>query len=239
MCLLSLDGLALAGSTDADPRLEGAGEGKMRRSWSATVSRVAIFTMAAGFGIAGAQVSLAARDTQRPPASATPEPNAAQPAGDQDFVSQAAMSNMVAIQLGHMAAKKAQHAEVQRFAQATIDDYLKAQQQLADAAYGAGVRWPTKLDERYHQIQQRLSKLGNDQFDREVHESDDRSAPRCREHARCTCEQRRQRQRQSANASDRRCAFRRAHTRCEGESMGVNGIAGGPSSPQGGRARVR
>ena len=139
----------------------------MRRSWSATVSWVAIFTMAAGFGIAGAQVSLAARDTQRPPASATPEPNAAQPAGDQDFVSQAAMSNMVAIQLGHMAAKKAQHAEVQRFAQATIDDYLKAQQQLADAAYGAGVRWPTKLDERYRQIQQRLSKLGNDQFDRE------------------------------------------------------------------------
>ena len=49
----------------------------------------------------------------------------------------------------------------------TIDDHLKVQQQLADAAYGAGVRWPKKLDESYQQIQQRLSKLSNDQFDRE------------------------------------------------------------------------
>ena len=74
------------------------------------------------------------------------------------------MSNMVAIQLGHLATKKAQHADVKQFAQTTIDDHLKVQQQLADAAYGAGVRWPKKLDESYQQIQQRLSKLSNDQI---------------------------------------------------------------------------
>jgi len=77
------------------------------------------------------------------------------------------MSNMAAIQLGHLATKQAQRADVKEFAQATIEDHLKAQKQLADAASGAGIRWPTKLDDTYRQIEQRLSKLSNDRFDRE------------------------------------------------------------------------
>ena len=115
----------------------------MRRRWSATLSWAGIFSVAVGLGIASAQ------------------------SGEHDFVSQAAMSNMAEIQLGHMAAKKAQRADVKKFAQTMIDDHVKAQQQLADAAYGVGIRWPTKLDESHRQIQQRLSKLGNEQFDRE------------------------------------------------------------------------
>ena len=120
----------------------------MRRSWSATLSCVGILTVAVGLGVASAQ-------------------GAAQTAGDQDFVSRAALFNMAAIQLGHMATKQAQRADVKEFAQTTIEDHLKAQKQLADAASGAGVRWPTKLDDKYRQIEQRLAKLGNDQFDRE------------------------------------------------------------------------
>lgn len=120
----------------------------MRRSWSATLSCVGILTVAVGLGVASAQ-------------------GAAQAAGDQDFVSRAALFNMAAIQLGHMATKQAQRADVKEFAQTTIEDHLKAQKQLADAASGAGVRWPTKLDDKYRQIEQRLAKLGNDQFDRE------------------------------------------------------------------------
>jgi len=120
----------------------------MRRSWSTTLSCVGILTVAVGLGVASAQ-------------------GAAQPAGDQDFVSRAALFNMAAIQLGHMATKQAQRADVKEFAQATIEDHLKAQKQLADAASGAGVRWPTKLDDKYRQIEQRLSKMSNDQFDRE------------------------------------------------------------------------
>jgi len=120
----------------------------MRRSWSATFSLVGILTVAVGVGLASAQ-------------------GAAQPAGDLDFVARAAMSNMAAIQLGHLATKKAQSADVKQFAQTTIDDHVKAQQQLADAASGAGVQWPKKLDDRYRQVAERLSKLSNDQFDRE------------------------------------------------------------------------
>jgi predicted outer membrane protein len=161
-------GLALAEDESTGSHVIKGRGGKMKPSWSATLSWAVIFTVFAGFGIASAQGPPAKGDTQRPPAPlAKNEQNAAQPIGDHDFVSEAAMSNMVAIQLGHMATKKAQHGDVQQFAQTTIDDHLKAQQQLADAAYGAGIRWPTKLDERYRKIQQRLSKLSNDQFDRE------------------------------------------------------------------------
>ena len=119
----------------------------MRRSWSATLSLVVILTVAVGVGIAAQ--------------------GATQPAGDRDFVARAAMSNMAAIQLGHLATKKAQSADVKQFAQTTIDDHVKAQQQLADAASGAGVQWPKKLDDKYRQTAERLSKLSNDEFDRE------------------------------------------------------------------------
>ena len=115
----------------------------MRRSWSATFTWIGVFAIVLGLGIASAQTR------------------------EHDFVSQAAMSNMAAIQFGHLAAKKAQSADVRKFAQATIDEHLKTQQQLADAAYGAGIQWPKKLDERNQQIQQRLSKLKDGEFDRE------------------------------------------------------------------------
>jgi len=88
-------------------------------------------------------------------------------ADEQEFVSQLAMSNMAAIQLAHLATMKAQDSDVQKFAKSTIESRLKAQKQLADAASGAGIRWPTKLDDKYRQVQERLSKLGSGQFDRE------------------------------------------------------------------------
>ena len=122
----------------------------MRRSWSATLSWMGLFTVVLGVGIAAA-----------------PQGAPSAPAAEREFVSQLAMSNMAAIQLGHLATKKSQNADVQKFAKLTIDDRLKAQQQLADAAYGAGIKWPTKLDGKYRQAQERLSKLSNEQFDRE------------------------------------------------------------------------
>jgi putative membrane protein len=132
----------------------------MRPSWSATIAWAGVFSVAVGLGIASAQSSSPKRDGQ-------PSPSTTTDTADHDFVSHAAMSNMAEIQLGHMAAKKTQHTNVKRFAQTMIDDHVKAQQRLADAAYGAGIRWPTKLDEKHRQIQQRLSKLSDDQFDRE------------------------------------------------------------------------
>ncbi len=176
----------------------------MRRSWSATLSCVGILTVAVGLGVASAQ-------------------GAAQPAGDQDFVSRAALFNMAAIQLGHMATKQAQRTDVKEFAQTTIEDHLKAQKQLADAASGAGVRWPTKLDDKYRQIEQRLSKTEQRSVRSRIRESDDRSRSRRREDARCTCQR----------------WWRNRHARCESESMGGRNAAGSPSSPQRGGASAR
>src|SRR4029453_19629539 len=79
--------------------------GKMRSSWSATLSLAGCFVLILGLARTGAQ-------------------GAAQPAGDQDFVARAAMSNMVAIQLAHLATKKAQHADVKQFARKRIDTPL-------------------------------------------------------------------------------------------------------------------
>jgi len=132
----------------------------MRRRLIATLSWAGIFTVAVGFTIASAHGSPGARDAQQP------APSAAQ-SSDRDFVARIAMANMAAIQFGHMATKKTQNADVHKLAETTVDDHLKAQQRLADTAYGAGVRWPTRLDDKHQQIQQRLSKLTNEQFDRE------------------------------------------------------------------------
>jgi putative membrane protein len=133
----------------------------MRRRLIATLSWAGIFTVAVGFTIASAQGSPGARDAQRQPA-----PGASQ-SSEHDFVARVAMANMAAIQLGHLATKKTQNADVHKLAETTVDDHLKAQQRLADTAYGAGVRWPTRLDDKHQQLQQRLSKLSNEQFDRE------------------------------------------------------------------------
>ena len=86
---------------------------------------------------------------------------------DTSFAAQAALANMAEIQFGHLAVKKAQNADVKKFAQMMIDDHVKAQRELADAASGAGVQWPKQLDDKHKQIHQRLSSLNGDRFDRE------------------------------------------------------------------------
>jgi putative membrane protein len=56
---------------------------------------------------------------------------------------------------------------VKAFAQRMIDDHVKVQKELADAAAGAGIQWPTQLDEAHRQLQKRLSTLSNEKFDHE------------------------------------------------------------------------
>jgi putative membrane protein len=86
---------------------------------------------------------------------------------DQLFVSGAAMANMAEIQFGHLAIKKAKNAAVIKFAGQMVDDHIKAQNNLADAAEGAGIQWPKRLDDKYAAIHQRLSALSGPDFDRE------------------------------------------------------------------------
>ena len=134
----------------------------MTQRVSATLWWAGIFSVVVGLAIVSAQGSPSKPNPQPAPATSTTSNT-----GEHDFVLQAAMANMAEIQFGHMAVKKAQQADVTTFAQMMVDDHLKAQRRLADAAYGAGIKWPTQLDERHQQIQQRLSKLSPEQFDRD------------------------------------------------------------------------
>jgi putative membrane protein len=118
----------------------------MVRSVTATLTCVGVFSVAIGYGIARAQSA---------------------PADEHHFVPQAAMANMAEIQFGHLAVKKAKDPRVKQFAQMMIDDHVKVQKDLADAASGFGIQWPKQLDASHRQIHQRLSSLSNEQFDRE------------------------------------------------------------------------
>lgn len=141
----------------------------MVRSMTATLACAGVFSLAIGVGIADAQSSSSRPRTQRPPATADSRPAqiVAQPVDTHLFVVQAALANMAEIQLGHVATLKAQRPEVKKFAQMAIDDHVTTQKHLAEAAYGAGIKWPTQMDDQRRQLKQRLSTVKNDQFDRE------------------------------------------------------------------------
>jgi putative membrane protein len=117
----------------------------MARIVATTLTCAGVFFVTVGLGIATAQA----------------------PVDEHRFVPQAAMANMAEIQLGHLAVNKAQDPRVKKFAQMIVDEHVKAQQALADAASGVGIKWPKQLDDSHKQIHQRLSRLSNEQFDRE------------------------------------------------------------------------
>jgi putative membrane protein len=118
----------------------------MARTVAASLTCAGLFVVAVGLGVASAQGA---------------------PSDEHRFVPQAAMANMVEIQLGHLAVKKAQDPRVKKFGQMMVDEHVKAQQDLADAASGVGIQWPKQLDASHQQIRQRLSRLSDEQFDRE------------------------------------------------------------------------
>lgn len=141
----------------------------MVRRMTAAVACAGVFSLAIGVGIAGAQSSSSRPRTPRPPATAEtrPTPVVAQPVDTHLFVVQAALSNMAEIQLGHVATLKAQRPEIKKLAQTMIDEHVATQKGLAEAAYGAGIKWPTQINDQQRQLKLRLSTVKNDQFDRE------------------------------------------------------------------------
>jgi putative membrane protein len=145
----------LAGSQNADDiQVIRAEEGVMGQSVAATLACATLFTVLVGFRLANAQSS-----------SSKPEVDATASIDEHHFVVQAALSNMAEVQLGHLATEKGQRTEVKKFAQTMIQEHLQSQKELAEAAYGAGIKWPTQLNDSNRQLRQRLSSVSNDQFD--------------------------------------------------------------------------
>lgn len=86
---------------------------------------------------------------------------------DRKFVEDAARGGMAEVQLGQLAAQKAQSPDVKKFGQRMVDDHGKANDQLKQIAANKGVELPADLDRSAKREHDKLSKLNGADFDRE------------------------------------------------------------------------
>jgi putative membrane protein len=98
-------------------------------------------------------------------------PNAAQPANAQTnpdgrFVMEAAQGGLAEVELGRLAADKAQSDAVKQFARRMITDHGKANDELKSVAQSKRITLPTELDATHKATKDRLSQMSGANFDR-------------------------------------------------------------------------
>ncbi len=87
--------------------------------------------------------------------------------GDLAFMNDAAPGGMAEVELGKMAAGKAQNAEVKAFGQKMVDDHSKANDELKQIAAQKKVMLPPDVLPAHKQLMEKLSKLSGADFDKE------------------------------------------------------------------------
>jgi putative membrane protein len=87
--------------------------------------------------------------------------------GDLAFMNDAAPGSMAEVELGKMAAGKAQNAEVRSFAQKMVEDHSKAGDELKQLAAQKKVTLPTDVLPTHKEVMDKLSKLNGADFDKE------------------------------------------------------------------------
>ena len=85
---------------------------------------------------------------------------------DIEFVLDAAKGGLAEVELGKLAAERAQRDEVKKFAQRMVDDHTKANEQLKQIAERKSIKLPTDVDSKDKALMQRLEKLNGPAFDR-------------------------------------------------------------------------
>jgi putative membrane protein len=73
---------------------------------------------------------------------------------------------MAEVELGELAADKAQNAEVKKFAQMMIADHTKANAELKTLAAKNNVTLPTELSAKHQSMKQKLQGLSGAEFDK-------------------------------------------------------------------------
>jgi putative membrane protein len=86
---------------------------------------------------------------------------------DRKFMEKAAQGGMAEVELGKLAAQKAQSPQVKQFGQRMVDDHGKANEQLKQLASNKGVSLPTAMDRASKREMDKLSKLSGAAFDAE------------------------------------------------------------------------
>jgi putative membrane protein len=85
---------------------------------------------------------------------------------DRHFVTEAAVGGLAEVELGKMAVDKASNADVKQFGQRMVDDHSKANDELRSWASSNGVTLPPETGATEKAVENRLSKLSGDAFDR-------------------------------------------------------------------------
>lgn len=86
--------------------------------------------------------------------------------GDTDFMTKAALGGMAEIELGKLAATKAQSAEVKQFAQKMVTDHTKAADELKAMAGEKNFSMPIRLDAKHQAVLDKLNGLSGAEFDK-------------------------------------------------------------------------
>jgi putative membrane protein len=90
---------------------------------------------------------------------------------DRKFVEQAAEGGMAEVQLGQLAAQRAQDPAVRDFANRMVSDHTPANQRLMTIAATAGITPPDKLDFMHRHSMKKLGKADAKDFDMDYIES--------------------------------------------------------------------
>jgi putative membrane protein len=85
---------------------------------------------------------------------------------DTDFMLKAATGGMAEVELGRLAATKAQNAEVKQFAQKMVDEHTKANNELKALAGEKNFTMPARLDPKHQSVMDKLNGLSGAEFDK-------------------------------------------------------------------------
>lgn len=86
---------------------------------------------------------------------------------DEKLMMEAAQANIAEINAGKLAQHKSQNDEVKNFAQKMVDDHTKAQDDLKKIADAKGVSLPTEPNREQKSMENKLSALSGDKFDKQ------------------------------------------------------------------------
>ena len=85
---------------------------------------------------------------------------------DRDFFMDAAMSSMMEVELGRIAAQQGASESVKQYGQMMVDHHQKANAELMTLASSKGITLPTTLDEKHQQQVTKLQGMSGAEFDR-------------------------------------------------------------------------
>ena len=131
------------------------------------------YLVAGGLALAVSATAIAAQEQPRTPVEQRGTPTDQRnvtPAGAssaQTFINEMAVAGKAEVELGNLAAQRAQNADVKAFGQMMVKDHTRANTELTRIAKQLNVTPPAQLDTTHRELIDRLSKLKGAEFDRE------------------------------------------------------------------------